>query len=521
MKIQLAAYQKELLRTGRQYGTLMMLWRRQGGKTTTFAWQALRWMLENPGTLVTFSTCSLALGSEMTERETQLLTGIISTIREGAGEGGRVESNADGLDWYDIADLYQHNRLEVSLFHDRTTRSRTKIIAARYETARGYSGYVLLDEVGFIRDFKSFYEAIEPVFSRNPDYRLWMATTPPEDDSHYSYELTAYPPGREFEPCARGTWYENESGMPVHRVDAFDAELAGVHLFDSRTRQPVTPAQHRAKALDRVAWDRNYGLVFTQGGVSAVPLVALHQAQLRGKELGCIFAEDELPPDWTANLDPNAETAVGADPATTEKEKSNPFGLAVTQLVDSLYVARLLFRFRSGNPAKCKAILREVVEACDPRAVVIDATSERFWAAEVKEELSELTHVELVVGSERTEYLGESVTFKTYLGNLAVNAIEDRQAAIPPDKAVKDDFRLVRRFKGGFDNMLDNAGHHGDVFDGWKNSVHGLIIPVAECDAEAVAVGSPSAAALPGRENRMTDTPPPDDGPDADVGLLA
>lgn len=130
-------------------------------------------------------------------------------------------------------------------------------------------------------------------------------------------------------------------------------------------------------------------------------------------------------------------------------------------------------------------------------------------------------YVELVVGSERTEYLGESVTFKTYLGNLAVNAIEDRQAAIPPDKAVKDDFRLVRRFKGGFDNMLDNAGHHGDVFDGWKNSVHGLIIPVAECDAEAVAVGSPSAAALPGRENRMTDTPPPDDGPDADVGLLA
>ena len=366
----------------------------QGGKTTTFAWQALRWMLENPGTLVTFSTCSLALGSEMTERETQLLTGIISTIREGAGEGGRVESNADGLDWYDIADLYQHNRLEVSLFHDRTTRSRTKIIAARYETARGYSGYVLLDEVGFIRDFKSFYEAIEPVFSRNPDYRLWMATTPPEDDSHYSYELTAYPPGREFEPCARGTWYENESGMPVHRVDAFDAELAGVHLFDSRTRQPVTPAQHRAKALDRVAWDRNYGLVFTQGGVSAVPLVALHQAQLRGKELGCVFAEDELPPDWTANLDPNAETAVGADPATTEKEKSNPFGLAVTQLVDGLYVARLLFRFRSGNPAKCKAILREVVEACDPRALVIDATSERFWAAEVKEELSELTHVE-------------------------------------------------------------------------------------------------------------------------------
>lgn len=97
MKISLADYQKELLVTGRACGTLMMLWRRQGGKTTTFAWQALRWMLEHPGTLVTFSTCSLALGAEMTEREVQLLSGIISTMRDGAG-GGKVESNADGLD---------------------------------------------------------------------------------------------------------------------------------------------------------------------------------------------------------------------------------------------------------------------------------------------------------------------------------------------------------------------------------------------------------------------------------------
>jgi hypothetical protein len=521
VKNRLAAYQKELLKTGRAYGMLLMLWRRQGRKTTTFAWQALRWMLENPGCLVTFATCSLSLGSELTERETQLLTGIISTIREGAGGDGRVESNADGLEWFDVADLYHHNRLEVSLWHDRTRRSRTKVIAASYATARGYSGYVLLDEIGFIRDFKLFYEAIEPVFSSHPDYRLWMATTPPEDDSHYSYELSAYPPGLVFTPNPAGNWYENESGLPVHRVSADDAELAGVRLYDTRTRQPVAPEQHRAKALDRAAWDRNYGLIFTQGGVSAVPLVALHQAQLLGKELGCVFAENELPPDWTENLDPNAETAVGADPATTEKEKSNPFGLCVTQLVDGRYVARLVFRFRSGDPAKCKAILKEVVEACRPRALCVDASSERFWAAEVKEELSAHTHVELIVNSEKTDYLGESVTFKTYLGNLGVNAIEDRQAAIPPDKAVKDDFRLVRRFKGGFDNMLDNAGHHGDTFDAWKNSIHGLLIPVAECDAEAVAVGNPSAAALPGRENRMTDTPPPDDGPDADVGLLA
>ncbi|MBR1836416.1 MAG: terminase family protein [Kiritimatiellae bacterium] len=507
MKISLAAYQKELLRTGRDYGQLLMLWRRQGGKTTTFAWQALRWMLENPGTLVTFSTCSLALGSEMTEREAQLLSGIVEAIRSAAAGVGRVESNADGLDWFDLADLYQHNRLEVSLWHDRTRRSRTKIIAASYATARGYSGYVLLDEIGFIRDFKSFYEAIEPVFSRNPEYRLWMATTPPEDDAHFSYELSAYPPGLVFEPKAAGTWYQNESGLPVHRVSADDAEAAGVHLYDSRTRQPVTPAAHRAKALDKTAWDRNYGLVFTQGGASAVPLVPLHQAQALGAQLGCVFAEDELPEGWLDLVDPALPTAVGLDPATTEKEKSNPSGLCVLQEVAGVYVARLLLSYRTADPARARALLREVVEAVRPRALVLDATSERYWCAETKAELDPFCEVVLVVASERTEHQGESMTWKTFLGNLAVAAIEDRKAALPPERAVREDFRLVKRNKGGFDNALDNSGRHGDLFDGFKSALWGLLAPVATGEAEAVGIWRSVASAGPVRPNRLPDRP--------------
>lgn len=488
MKISLAAYQKELLKTGRGYGMLMMLWRRQGGKTTTFAWQALRWMLEDPGCLVTFSTCSLSLGAEMTEREAALLSGIVDAMRAAAGGAGRVECNADGLEWFDVADLYQHGKLEVTLHHDRIRRSRTKIIAANYATARGYSGYVLLDEIGFIRDFKSFYEAIEPVFSRNPDYRLWMATTPPEDDAHYSYELSAYPPGLEFTPNAAGNWYENESGLPVHRVSADDAELAQVHLYDTRTRLPVAPAEHRAKALDKTAWDRNYGLIFTQGGTSAVPLIALHQAQTLGAQMGCIWAEDELPDGWIDLLDPAAPTAVGVDPATTEKDKSNPTGLCVTQEIGGIYVARLVVQYRTADPLKARAILREIVEAVRPRALVLDATSERYWCAETKAELETLCEVLLVVASERTEHQGESMTWKTFLGNLAVAAIEDRKAALPPARALRDDFRLVKRSKGGFDNAMDNAGHHGDTFDGFKNSLWGLLAPLGDGEAEAAQV---------------------------------
>ena len=464
-------------------------------------------MLENPGCLVTFSTCSLALGAEMTEREAALLSGIVDAMRSAAGDAGRVESNADGLEWFDLADLYQHGKLEVSLWHDRVRRSRTKIIAASYATARGYSGYVLLDEIGFIRDFKGFYEAIEPVFSRNPEYRLWMATTPPEDDAHFSYELSSYPPGLVFEPNAAGTWYQNESGLQVHRVSADDAELAGVHLYDTRTRLPITPEQHRAKALDKTAWDRNYGLVFTQGGTSAVPLVALHQAQTLGAQMGCVWAEDGLPEGWIDLLDPAAPTAVGCDPATTENDKSNPTGLCVTQEIGGVYVARLVVQYRTADPLKARAILREVVEGARPRALVLDATSERYWCAETKAELEPLCEVVLVVASERTEHQGESMTWKTFLGNIAVGAIEDRRAALPPARALRDDFRLVKRSKGGFDNAMDNAGHHGDTFDGWKNSLWGLLVPIATGEAEAVGVWRSPDGRASTRPDRLADRP--------------
>ena len=515
----LAPHQRELLNSGRDYGMLLMLWRRQGRKTTTMAWQALRWMAEHRGCLVTFATCSLALGSELTEREVQLLMQIITTIREGAKGAAQVESNADALDWYDVADLYTHNRLEVTLHHDRTSRSRTKIIAAMYATARGYSGFALLDEIGFIRDFKLFFEGVEPIFSANPAYRLWMATTPPEDDAHYSYELAAYPPELEFQVNPAGNWYTNESGIPVHRVDAWDGCAGGVHLYSPKTREIVTPEQHRLLALDKTAWDRNYGLRFTQGGVSAVGLIALHQAQRRGVEMNCIWCEDELPPDWTAHLIPGADTSVGADPATTEKEKSNPFAVCITQHIDGIYAAKIIFRFHSSDGTKCRAMLKDICETVRPRCLVIDATSERFWAAETKTAIEPVCQVELVVASESLEYEGSTISYKSYTGNLGVNAIDDRQAGLPPDKECRDDFRLVRRFRGGFDNLLDNAGHHGDSFDAWKLSIYGLIVDSTAVRIEAAKVGQgySDRAALPDRMSMR----PPKESPDHQERIMA
>ena len=41
---------------------------------------------------------------------------------------------------------------------------------------------------------------------------------------------------------------------------------------------PDTPEQHRAKAIDKVAWDRNYGCKFIKGGTAAISLTDLTHA---------------------------------------------------------------------------------------------------------------------------------------------------------------------------------------------------------------------------------------------------
>ena len=160
------------------------------------------------------------------------------------------------------------------------------MVAPNPDTAVGWTGHIILDEVGRIPDFQDVFEAMEPIVSSNPDFKVLLATTPPPDDSHYSYELLAPDPEEEFEINPKGNFYTSQAGLLVHRVDAWDGCAAGVPLFDTKTREELTPEEHRAVAIDKTAWDRNYGLKFIRGGTSALSLTALNYAQAAGLDQG-------------------------------------------------------------------------------------------------------------------------------------------------------------------------------------------------------------------------------------------
>ena len=184
---------------------------------------------------------------------------------------------------------------------------------------------------------------------------------------------------------------------------------------------------------------------------------------------------------------------LGFDVATTTKEKSNPSSLALVEKVGIDFVERLLIRWKTADPAVARAIIQSVLMRIAPRRVrklCIDATNEKYFAVDLKRDLGPLVPTDLVVSSENHTYLGETMTFKVYLGNLLVNTMEDGHFAMADEVWVKDDFRLVKRDRGTFTAEVDSAGNHADTFDGSKLAVHAIIGPGGPAVASAAQVGS-------------------------------
>ena len=271
-----------------QVGLLAMIWRRQYGKSFTLGAIGLDWMMEMPCD-VFYVSAAIRLAVENLRKEVEIWTTCYLALKAMAGEAAScnaLDDRGELLDSDAICDLFESQKLETRFYHSRTKVSRSMVVAPNPDTAVGWTGHVIMDEVGRIPNFQDVWEAMEPIVSSNPLFRVRMATTPPPDDRHYSYEMLAPDTEEKFPVNPRGNFYTSVSGIPVHRVDAWDGYASGVPLFELKTRTPMTPEEHRAVALDKTAWDRNYGCKFIRGGSAAISLMALQNAQALGADKG-------------------------------------------------------------------------------------------------------------------------------------------------------------------------------------------------------------------------------------------
>lgn len=274
------------------YGLLFLIWRRQFGKSYTLAAKAIDWMMETPGVLVTFISAALRLGQENIRKEAEVWRNVMGQLKAEIDRQnlGQITTSADDdfghlLDVDAIADLFEHQKLETKLWFDNVTHSRSIVIAPNPDTAVGWTGHLILDEVGRMPNFREMWEAAEPFVASNPQFRILGATTPPPDDSHFSYELLA-PETDSFDINARGNFYTSAMGIPCHRVDAFDAFQAGIPIYDLKSREPLNPEEARRRALDKDAFDRNFLVKFIKAGSAALGIDELNAARLGGAKLG-------------------------------------------------------------------------------------------------------------------------------------------------------------------------------------------------------------------------------------------
>ena len=187
-----------------------------------------------------------------------------------------------------------------------------------------------------------------------------------------------------------------------------------------------------------------------------------------------------LPKDWLDVFAPDARRiGAGLDVATTTGGKSNPSSLAFTQEGGLTSYVRLLQRFKTSDPEVTAGLLETVhtglrSRGLNLRRLCIDATSEKFFAVQLRTRLRGKFPVSLVVSSEKTTYMGESMLWKAYLGNLLINTIDDGYLALPSGEWVKNDLRQVIRDHGTFTAEVSADGGHADCFDAIKLSLHAL-----------------------------------------------
>lgn len=286
--ITLRDYQQAVFR--HQAGILAQIWRRQSGKSFKLGITGIDWMMERVCDTF-FVSAAVRLGVENIRKEAAIWADCFGKLQAMGGDNvtcNALDDSGNLLDLDAVSDLFESQKLETRFKHGYAANqvSRSMVVAPNPDTAVGWTGNVIMDEVGRIPNFRDVWEAMEPIVSANPQFRVRMATTPPPDDAHASYEMLAPNPDEVFPISASGNFYTSAGGILVHRVDADDGFAAGIPLYDLATRAEMTPEEHRAAALDKTAWDRNYGCKFISGGSAALSLMHLVNAQAAGAGLG-------------------------------------------------------------------------------------------------------------------------------------------------------------------------------------------------------------------------------------------
>ena len=323
VRIALRPYQQAIF-DDRSSGILILHWSRQIGKSFTLAAWAVDRLLSRPGRLVTVLSNSRENGAEFVAKCAEVCH-LNGTEYESVDKSQGVR--------------FQNMRMEVRIRANGKV-GRIKVLAANPRTARGFSGDLILDEFAFHEDSAAIWEAAEPILASNRDFLCRIASTGNGRHNLFyrmvangvSESVTREQSRTGFQPVTgnrqdisqrrtgilpvsgdeqAGSLSYSSEGFPVSRITRTQAHEMGVAIYDSNTREPITPEQARAQALDKRAYDQNYECSFADENLTLLSHELISAAER--DDVGFICEQD-----WSAEFLRQCRT--GFQPVTGDRQ---------------------------------------------------------------------------------------------------------------------------------------------------------------------------------------------------------
>jgi phage FluMu gp28-like protein len=479
VRIALRPYQQAIF-DDRSSGILILHWSRQIGKSFTLAAWAVDRLLSRPGRLVTVLSNSRENGAEFVAKCAEVCH-LNGTEYESVDKSQGVR--------------FQNMRMEVRIRANGKV-GRIKVLAANPRTARGFSGDLILDEFAFHEDSAAIWEAAEPILASNPDFLCRMASTgngrhnlfyrmvsggrsmggsgdPPDAASD---PLDASTPAaarvaRQNGQVARATQEEgiciSSLGTKVSRITRTQAYAMGVKIYDSNTREVITPEQAREQALDKRAYDQNYECSFADENLTLLSHELITAAERDDAGFICET-------DWSTSVlammrEAKGHLYVGFDVG----RKVDLSVITVMEDLNGLKVVRGILRIQNMRLPEQQERLGEICRLPRFRRAAIDMTGlglglfeyaqEKFGSSRIHginfSTTVPATRAVALEGRKR-----ETVRVTEAMAMELLQVYEDRRIQHPADARLRDDLRKPEKITtpGGRVSIAatrDEAGH--------------------------------------------------------------
>jgi len=392
--------------------------------------------------------------------------------------------------------------MEVYFPHNH---SRIIGLPANPDTARGYSGNIVLDEFAFHADSRRIYAACFPIITRG--YSIEVISTPNGTAGKF-YEIAKAAGLVGVGSSEWGVGKETNSQLPIpdsqsvwsgHRVDIYDAERHGL---------PVDIEMLRAGCDDEETWRQEYGCQFLSDAQNYLPI-----------ELISSCVHEEATTEWGSGSDKwqvTSDKQAGSSLVTGHSSlylgvdigRKRDFTVAwlFEKVGDVLWSRHLLVMRGTSFDEQERSICR-LIEGIGNRESGIVTNSlpstpnSRSFPA-VRRCCVDQSGIGMMLAERLVQKYGavvEPVQFtqavKERLAPMVKRAFEDRTVRIPDNRDVRADLNSVKRFVTAAGNIRFDAEHtdrgHADRFWALAMVINAAAEPASHFEDVGALAGSP------------------------------